>query len=66
MRAYACQRSRPSQARRRGVPVCPMRQVAGRRIEALAWQTITATLLDPAALAEGLAAAHVLYAAEHR
>ncbi|MBX5490758.1 MAG: hypothetical protein IRZ14_06335, partial [Chloroflexi bacterium] len=31
-----------------------------------AWQAITATLLDPAALAEGLAAAQALYAAEHR
>ena len=62
-RYYQCRRGEPAYARRNGIPVCPLPSVPAGPLEALAWDEVVATLLDPERMREGMAAARAEYAA---
>lgn len=57
IRYYPCACGNPSNARRIGKPTCELRDVHAESIESVLWSDLTATLLDPAYLREGLAGA---------
>jgi site-specific DNA recombinase len=61
VRYYLCGRSKPMQAARRGLAVCPLPAVPAAGLERLAWEDVAATLLDPERLSAGLAAARAKY-----
>lgn len=60
-RFYYCVRREPSRAEGMGCPVCQLRYVRASTLEELAWEKVTAALMDPDRLAMGVAAAE----AEH-
>jgi site-specific DNA recombinase len=56
-RYYQCIRNEPHRARILGKPVCSMRALRAEHLEALIWDVVAGTLLNPDQLRRGLAAA---------
>jgi hypothetical protein len=61
-RYYLCLRNKTHWARKHGVAPCPLPAVPSGPLEALAWEQVVETLLDPDRLSDGLRTARAEYA----